>query len=186
MKRVSLVAQLVKNPPAMQETWIRSLGWEDPLEKGKATHSSILACRFHGLYSPWGCKELDTTERLSLAMKSFSETFITKNTRPAEKYFLKKSFDDFWPPTPKSLSLILTTWMDEKLCISYKFLGSFGLLWQKCHKQFLTALQTGKCRMKTLMNLVSSEDPSQIVDGHLHAVTSHGGKVVELSFLFIL
>ena len=37
------VAQLVKNLPAMWETWIRSLGWEDPLEKGKATHSSILA-----------------------------------------------------------------------------------------------------------------------------------------------
>ena len=44
----SLVALLVKNLPAMQETWIRSLGWEDPLEKGKATHSSILACRI-----PW-------------------------------------------------------------------------------------------------------------------------------------
>ena len=41
----SLVAQLVKNPPAMQETWVRSLGWEDPLEKGKATLSSILAWR---------------------------------------------------------------------------------------------------------------------------------------------
>ena len=39
----SLVAQLVKNLLAMQETWVRSLGWEDPLEKGKATHSSILA-----------------------------------------------------------------------------------------------------------------------------------------------
>ena len=38
----SLVAQLVKNPPVMQETWVRSLGWEDPLEKGKATHSSGL------------------------------------------------------------------------------------------------------------------------------------------------
>ena len=38
----SLVAQLVKNMPAMRETWVRSLGWEDPLEKGKATHSSIL------------------------------------------------------------------------------------------------------------------------------------------------
>ena len=38
----SLVAQLVKNPPAMQETWVRSLGWEDPLEKGMATHPSIL------------------------------------------------------------------------------------------------------------------------------------------------
>jgi len=39
----SLVAQLVKNSPAMRETWVQSLGWEDPLEKGKATHSSILA-----------------------------------------------------------------------------------------------------------------------------------------------
>ena len=41
----SLVAQLVKNPPAMRETWVRSLGGEDPLEKEKATHSSILAWR---------------------------------------------------------------------------------------------------------------------------------------------
>ena len=48
--RASLVAQLVKNPPAMQETWVWSLGWKDPLEKGKATHSSILAWRI-----PWGC-----------------------------------------------------------------------------------------------------------------------------------
>ena len=41
----SLLSQLVKNPPAMKETWARSRGWEDPLEKGKATHSSILAWR---------------------------------------------------------------------------------------------------------------------------------------------
>ena len=41
----SLVAQLVKNPPAMLETWVQSEGWEDPLEEGKATHSSILAWR---------------------------------------------------------------------------------------------------------------------------------------------
>ena len=44
----SLVAQLVKNLPAMRETWVRSLGWEDPLEKGRATHASILAWRI-----PW-------------------------------------------------------------------------------------------------------------------------------------
>ena len=44
----SLVAQLVKNLPAIWETWVQSLGWEDPLEKGKATHSSILAWRL-----PW-------------------------------------------------------------------------------------------------------------------------------------
>ena len=44
----SLVTQLVKNLPAMWQTWVQSLGWEDPLEKGKATHSSILAWRI-----PW-------------------------------------------------------------------------------------------------------------------------------------
>ena len=44
-EQLSLTAQLVKNLPTMQETWVRSLGWEDPLEKGKATHSSILAWR---------------------------------------------------------------------------------------------------------------------------------------------
>ena len=48
------MAQLVKNLPAMRETWVLSLVWEDPLEKGKATYSSILAWRIHGLYSPWG------------------------------------------------------------------------------------------------------------------------------------
>ena len=47
----SLVAQLVKNLPAMQETWVRPLGWEDPLEKGAATHSSILAWRIPWLQS---------------------------------------------------------------------------------------------------------------------------------------
>ena len=62
-----LVAQLVKNPPTMQETCIQSLGWEDPLEKGKATHSSILAWRI-----PWttvlGVTESDTTELLLLSL----------------------------------------------------------------------------------------------------------------------
>ena len=56
------MAQLVKNLLAMQETWVQSLGWEDPLGNGKATHSSILAWRIHGLYSPWGHKESDKTE----------------------------------------------------------------------------------------------------------------------------
>ena len=59
----SLVAQLVKNLPAMQEIWVQFLGWEDPLEKEKAIHSSILAQR---LYSPRDHKDSDTTEPLSL------------------------------------------------------------------------------------------------------------------------
>ena len=62
----SLVAQLVKNPPVIQETQVRSLAGEDPLEKEMATHSSILTGKSHGQrslvsYSPWGHKELDMT-----------------------------------------------------------------------------------------------------------------------------
>ena len=60
----SLEAQPVKNLPAMWETRVQSLGWEDPLEEGMATHSIILAWSLAG-YSPWGCIELDTTERPS-------------------------------------------------------------------------------------------------------------------------
>ena len=69
----SLVAQMVKNLPAMQETWVRSLGREDPLEKGMATHSGILAWRspWTGSLvgcSQWSCKELDMTEKLTLSL----------------------------------------------------------------------------------------------------------------------
>ena len=62
---ISLVVQMVKNPRAMQETPVRSLGWEDTLEQGMANHSCLE--NPHGQrslvgYSPWGCKESNTTE----------------------------------------------------------------------------------------------------------------------------
>ena len=65
--RASLGAQMVKNLLAMRETWVRSLSWEDPLEEGMATHSSILAWRIPmdreaWWASLWGRKESDTTE----------------------------------------------------------------------------------------------------------------------------
>ena len=67
--RAFLVAQTVKNLPAMQEIWVQSLGWEDPLEKEMATYSVFLPGEPHGQrslagYSPRGCKESDTTERV--------------------------------------------------------------------------------------------------------------------------
>ena len=62
---VFLIAQLVKNLPAMRETPVRFLGWKDPLEKGKATHSSILAWRI-----PWGHKESNRMGQLSLSLSS--------------------------------------------------------------------------------------------------------------------
>ena len=54
----SLVAQLVKNPPAVRETWVQSLGWEDPLEKGKATRFSILAWRIPWTVSSMGLQRV--------------------------------------------------------------------------------------------------------------------------------
>ena len=64
------MAQTVKKPSTIQETWVRFLVWEDSLEEGMATHSSILAWRIPwteepGGYSPWGHKESDVTEQLS-------------------------------------------------------------------------------------------------------------------------
>ena len=66
--------QTVKNLPVMQETWVQSLGGEDPLEKRVATHSNILAGEFHGQrsmagYSPWSQKQLDTTEQFSFSLQ---------------------------------------------------------------------------------------------------------------------
>ena len=65
-----MMAQTVKNLPAMQETWVQSLGREDPLEKGMVT-PAFLPGEFHGQrsltgYSLWGCEESNTTEQLSL------------------------------------------------------------------------------------------------------------------------
>ena len=74
----SLVAQLVKNPPAVRETWVPSLSWEYPLEKGKATHSSNLSRR---IYSPWGCKESDTTEQLSLSLFHMQVNLVAGRNR---------------------------------------------------------------------------------------------------------
>ena len=72
--RASLVAQTVKNLPAMQETWVEFLGQEDPPKEEMATHSSILVGRTTWIeelagYSPWGHRDLHMTERPSPAEK---------------------------------------------------------------------------------------------------------------------
>ena len=64
----SLMAQLVKNPPAMRETWVQSLDWEDSLDREQLSTLVVWPGEFHGLYSLWSCKELDMTERLSLSL----------------------------------------------------------------------------------------------------------------------
>ena len=64
MRRASLIAQLARNLPAMRETWVQSQGWEDPLDKGKATHS----LQYSGLDNSMGCR-LKTEEYLVLSEK---------------------------------------------------------------------------------------------------------------------
>ena len=62
------MAQLVKNPPAMWETWVRSLGWEDSPGEGKGYPLQYAGLDNSIDHGPWGCKESDTTERLSLSL----------------------------------------------------------------------------------------------------------------------
>ena len=89
------MAQLVKNPPAVRETWVRSLGWEVPLEKGKATHSGIMAWRTvvlkKTLESPLDCKEIQPVH----SKGDQSWVFIGRTDAEAETLIL-------WPPHAKT------------------------------------------------------------------------------------
>ena len=74
----SLVAQTVKNLPAMQETWVRSLGWDDPLEEAWQPTPVFLPREFHGQrslvgYSPWVRKESDMTDELTLSLAHLTD-----------------------------------------------------------------------------------------------------------------
>ena len=107
----SLVVHMVKNLPTMWETWVRFLGQEDPLEKGMATHSSILAWRIprtEESYSSWGRKESDMTEWLTHLhslfqsnheLSNLSELFCQPPGQPASAGLLHLPFSGllFWP-----------------------------------------------------------------------------------------
>ena len=86
-----LVAQKVKNPPAMQETWLLSLGWEDPLEEGMATHSSILAWRILGTEEPGGLQ--------SMGLQKVGHNWVTKHTSNTFEFFLFLPFLDLCLPS---------------------------------------------------------------------------------------
>ena len=125
----SLVAQLVKNPPAMQETWVLSLGWESPLEKGKATHSSILAWRI-----PWCHKDSDMTERLKLSLFTFKPKlntlweFLWKFTKGIE---VKKGHEA-WTSINDS----------KQRNLSYTYSLSFFFAFSICWLSFIPILST--------------------------------------------
>ena len=106
------LAQLVKNPPAMQETWVWSLGWEDLLEKGKASLLSTPAFwpgEVQGLYSPWGRKELDTTEWLWLHFASGEK----KESSTSSFIFLHLRGGVSALPLESGLALTMSLWPIE-------------------------------------------------------------------------
>ena len=74
------VAQLVKNPPAMWEMWVQSLGWKIPWRRERLSTPVFWPGQFHGLYSPWGHKEFDTTEQFSLFNVMFTKSHPMPST----------------------------------------------------------------------------------------------------------
>ena len=119
----SLVAQLVKNTPAMQETWVWSLGWEDTLEipwRMEKLHTPVFwPGEFHGLYSSWGRKELDTIKWLSLSLS------ICEHKRSSRKPSFRSSgtsSEMTAPPTPGSVKSPYYTFLQLSVCLLYHLL----------------------------------------------------------------
>ena len=94
----------------MQETQVWSLGWEDSLEKGKATYSSIWPGEFHGLYSPWGHKESDMTEWLSYYCACITQIpinpFMEQNYHPRK--FPHISCHSILIPSPRGTAVLIS------------------------------------------------------------------------------
>ena len=104
--RICLVAQTIKNLPAMQETCVQSLGWEDPLKKGTATHPSILTWRI-----PWTVEFLES-QRVGHDWENFAFTFLSKILcRPNKTPLLDKYFQSLIDKK-KGLTKMISVWMN--------------------------------------------------------------------------
>ena len=105
----SLVAQLVKHPPTMLETWVWCLRWKGPLEKGMSTHSSTLAWRIPWTF-PWGHKESDTTEQLYSLIVSLtiisSINYIFKNKTKQDSFLFACVLCLFCFDFPRTISAL--------------------------------------------------------------------------------
>ena len=90
----SLVAQLVKSLPAMRETWVWSLSWEDPWRRERLPTPVLWSGEFHGLYSTWGRKESNSTERLSLSLFCVLSNYAMLPLTITQ--FVKCNIDKLW------------------------------------------------------------------------------------------
>ena len=148
--RPSLGAQWVKNPPAMQETLVWSLGQEDPLEEGMAAHSTFLPGESHGQRNTVGCsrRESDTTELLSRTTHANAhsifvckipklETIQMSIHRWTDKQIMEYPHDVIYSPTKKNELLVHVTWMN--LIILGRLKSSVRFFhWEKYHRHLTT------------------------------------------------
>ena len=124
---------VVKNLPAMQETWVQSLSWEDPPEKGMATHSNILAWRIPWTeslvgYDPWGCKESDITEPLSTHTHTHTEITVSFSEHLQNARSCAKAFIYILSFNPHLVS-------GRQVCFCFIYLAALGLscsTWDLC------------------------------------------------------
>ena len=118
----TLIAQLVKNPPAMCETWVQSLGWKIPWRRERLPTPVFWSGEFHGLYSPWGCKVLDTTEWLSIFYLNKVE--IIERLSQYKKIKRKVEFNKWktkgWKKESQQL-IIWSCWKKVKVAQSYAY-----------------------------------------------------------------
>ena len=129
----SLVAQLVKNLPAMKETRVLSLGQEDPLEKGMATHFRILAWRIPWTeelvgHSPWGHRESDSTEPLTLYHYTIYYVILYRITG-------FQNWQQCYPPLANSMHAVVI-WRKAPLCSNLQVLAPLQSSLKICFKNF--------------------------------------------------
>ena len=127
---------MIKNLPAMRETWVPLLGWEDPLEKGMATLSSISCLdNPHGQrslvgYSPWGCKESDTTTKHSTFFSRASKVPLVVKNPPVKAGDIRHRFHPCVGKIPQSRAWLYST-LDSSLFLKVSILSI--LMWfQSC------------------------------------------------------
>ena len=137
--QASLVTQTIERLSAMQETRVQSLGWEDPLEKEMAAHSSILAWKIPWTWSlvgyrPWGHKESDTTERLHFTSLHFTSLHFTSLPMKTQDWS-PLGWTGWFSLQSKGLSRVFSSTTVQK----YRFFGS------QLSSQFNSHIHTGCC-----------------------------------------
>ena len=121
-KRASLVAEMIQSPPAVQETWVRSLGWEDPLEKEMPTHSSILAWRIPWTEEPGGLQSMESQSWTQLSDFTFTNKKFKiwkkkHKCRPQKKQSLAYEYGALWPYTLPVGSSGVVQWLVFQMMI---------------------------------------------------------------------